>query len=70
MTSLPTNRIVDLRNEIHKNLPQVHANKVQCERLCQRIDQLIEPIERLEHATSLIVREETRPILDRLLQCV
>ncbi|CAF3307641.1 unnamed protein product [Rotaria socialis] len=70
MTSLPTNRIFDLRSEIHKNLPQVHANKVQCERLCQRIDQLIESIERLEHATSSIVREETRPILDSLLQCV
>ncbi|CAF3348346.1 unnamed protein product [Rotaria sp. Silwood1] len=70
MNSLPTNRIFDLRNEIHKNVSQVHANKMQCERLCERIDQLIDPLERLEHATSSTLREETRPILDKLLRCI
>ncbi|CAF2812102.1 unnamed protein product [Rotaria sp. Silwood2] len=70
MTSLPTDRIFDLRNEIHKNVSQVHANKMQCERLCERIDQLIDPLERLEHATLSTLREETRPILDKLLRCI
>ncbi|CAF1278550.1 unnamed protein product [Rotaria sordida] len=70
MTSLPTDRIFDLRNEIHKNVSKVYANKAQCKRLCERIDQLIDPLECLEHATSSILREETRPILDKLLQCI
>ena len=70
MTSLPTDQLINLRNEIHKNVPQVHANKIQCERLCERIDQLIDPLERLEHTSSSILREETRSILDKLLQCV
>ncbi|CAF1393330.1 unnamed protein product, partial [Rotaria sordida] len=70
MTSLPTDRIFDVRNEIHKNVLKVYANKAQCKRLCERIDQLIHPLERLEHATSSILREETRSILDKLLQCI
>ncbi|CAF0870559.1 unnamed protein product [Adineta ricciae] len=43
---------------------------MQCERLCERIDQLIEPLERLEHASSSVMRTETRAILDKFLQCV
>jgi hypothetical protein len=70
MSSLPTDRLSNLRNKIHQNASQVHANKTQCERLCERIDQLIEPLERLEHTSSLILREETRPILDKFLQCI
>jgi hypothetical protein len=70
VSSLPMNRIFDLRNKIQKNIPEVHANRIKCQRLCQRIDQLIDPLERLEHGTSMIVRDETRPILDRLLECI
>ena len=70
MSLLPTERIFDLRNKIHQKVPQVNANKIQCERLCQRIDQLIDPLERLEHGTSTILRVETRPILDQLLECI
>jgi hypothetical protein len=70
MTSLPIDRIFALRNEIHKNTSQVYANKMQCERLCERIDQLIDPLERLEHASSSTVRQETRASLDKLLQCI
>jgi hypothetical protein len=70
MSLLPIDRIFSLRNEIHKNVPEVYANKIQCERLCERIDQLVDPLERLEHASSTIIRDETRPILDKLLQCI
>jgi tetrahydromethanopterin S-methyltransferase subunit G len=63
-------RIFEVRKEIHLNIPQVYANKIQCERLCERIDQLVDPLERLEHASSSILREETRPILDKFLRCL
>jgi hypothetical protein len=69
-TLLLMDRIFNLRSRIHENTSQVHANKIQCQRLCQRIDQLIDPLERLEHGTSMVVRGETRPILDRLLECI
>ncbi|CAF5027012.1 unnamed protein product [Rotaria sp. Silwood1] len=36
---------------------QIQTNKLQCQRLSLRIDQLIDPLERLEHA-SLIFYEE------------
>jgi hypothetical protein len=54
MSSLPIDWIIDLRNKIQ----------------CERIDQLIDPLERLEHASSTILRDETRPILDKLFQCI
>ncbi|UJR15617.1 hypothetical protein I4U23_002553 [Adineta vaga] len=63
-------RLFFLRNKIHENVSQVYVNKLQCERLCERIDRLVEPLERLEHASSSILRSETRPILDKFLQCI
>ncbi|CAF0994006.1 unnamed protein product [Adineta steineri] len=63
-------RIISLRNKIRQNVSKVYANKIQCERLCERIDQLIDPLERLEYASSSILRNETRLILDKLLQCI
>ncbi|CAF1664826.1 unnamed protein product, partial [Adineta ricciae] len=66
----PLDRLFLLRSEIHENVSQVYINKMQCERLCERIDQLIEPLERLEYASSSVMRTETRAILDKFLQCV
>lgn len=62
MSLLITDTILRLRNEIHNNVSQVQANRMQCERLSQRIDRLTDS---LEH-----VGEETGPILDNFLQCI
>ncbi|CAF2476442.1 unnamed protein product [Rotaria sp. Silwood2] len=63
-------RIIGKRAQIQTNVSQVQTNKFQCQRLCLRIDQLIDPVERLEHASSIFIRQETRSIIDNLLQCL
>jgi serine/threonine protein kinase len=70
MATSPTERISEIRTQIHTNISQVYANQSQCQRLSARIDQLIDPLERLEHAPSSLLRPETRPLLDSLLQCL
>ena len=71
MAKLPSlERLNDLRTQLHETLSHVQVNRMQCERLCERIDRLIDPLERLEHASSRLVRSETREILDQFLRCL
>ena len=55
MASLPTNRTFSVQNEIRENASQVYVNKMQCSRLCQRIDQLIDVLERLEYSSPITI---------------
>lgn len=59
--------IQDLIREKHN---QIHSKKDQCQQLCLCIDQLVDPLERLEHASSIFIRPETRPVLNSLLKCI
>ena len=63
-------QLLRARNRIRSNVCDVQTNKLRCERLCQRIDRLIDPLERLEHASSLVVRTETSVVLERFLACI
>lgn len=69
-TTSSIERLTDLRQQLHQNLSRVQTNRMQCERLCERIDRLIDPLERLEHASARLVRSETRGILDQFLRCL
>lgn len=70
MNASPLKQLLSLRKLIHENVSGVLANKIQCERLWERIDQIIDPLERLEHAPSTILSSETRAVLEKLLQCI
>ncbi|UJR32738.1 hypothetical protein I4U23_020197 [Adineta vaga] len=63
-------RLTDIHDQIQANVLQVQVHHLECQRLTSRIDQLIDPLERLEHATSVFIREETRPLLENFLQCL
>ncbi len=55
MSSSLETRLCDIRTQIQQHVSQVRSNQLQRQRLSARIDQLIEPLERLEHATSLFI---------------
>ncbi len=50
MSSSVKDRSFDVHTRIQANVLQVHSNKLQCQRLSSRIDQLIDLLEHLEHA--------------------
>ncbi|CAF0871591.1 unnamed protein product [Didymodactylos carnosus] len=65
-----TGRLRDLHTSIRDKVGQVKANQRQCERLVNRIDQIIDSVERLEKASGSVVRPESHTLLSGLLSCI
>ena len=68
---LQMEEILQRQKQCHgTSLAHLHVHRPECERLCQRIDRLIDPLERLEHGSSTLLRDETRNILEEFLRLI